>query len=266
MHMNKIIWKILGDLCVCVCGVCVCVCVYVCVVCVCVRHALGRYLPRASLASNTLLLCHYVGGSRCWLLSAGSAPHLSDTPARGVEEWLAMHQAHLHPDSANQVRQIAMSRGQAPPISRHPACCGPPEQSLQTIGFSAATLATYSRLQPADWLQVHVRTQRHLPKRCHHLIAATLAQVHEQAFSESVSDAERSLYLLLFLLAPRWLWPEQSLEHGLPLKAHARLRLIHACEELWSTGQHAALLAFALAHGASSTALLSSCPRTWHHG
>ena len=46
---------------------------------------------------------------------------------------------------------------------------------------------------------------------------------------------------------PRWLWPEPDKSHNQPLEAYARPRLIQDRAQLWSSGQHMALLALAAA-------------------
>ena len=153
------------------------------------------------------------------------------------------------------LRRISEERGRAPGRGR--AAPTPPllstadtlldSQPPPRAGLEPANMQPYLGMTPDDWLRVPVRCQRHLPKRSLHLVASTLSQVHRAAVSDEHSAEERCLYMLLLLLAPRWLWPEPTKNANQPLEAYARPRLIQDRAELWSSGQHMTLLALAAA-------------------
>ena len=170
-------------------------------------------------------------------------------------EWIQIHSDRLHPDSVETLRRTASERGQAMPalVPAQPASTAKTlldPLTPQPASFAPADLARFTALHAADWLEFPVRTQRHLPKRCTHMVATTVAQVYREALNDERPAPERQLFLMLFLLSPRWLWPEPPRPNSDPLPPHTRPRLIQSRAELWADGHLHELLLLALGHDA----------------
>ena len=193
---------------------------------------LRMQVTRLSNGKPALLACSWVGSKKAWRWQCRTKPCLNGNETRDASTalagWLRKHRGSITEDSAVQVEERQQRLSGLIAELNQQALLGrfsrrrPQPPSLPSQQFQAGGPLNFEELTLPDLellLQTPVRTERHLPAWCLHVVGTLVADLAKEALQSHLAAA-------LLVILPKLIWHSTwSMDGNRRPRGHQRQRI-----------------------------------------